>query len=97
MGSNVRLMEAGDYVDEAKQHNCTDVLNSILPPKEWEMDGKIFSQQISIQPATNRDVKNLVEKFDTYLKEYNVKEVGICPIKQEIYSQCFSKNAFNYL
>lgn len=92
MESNVSLMDSGDYVGEAKQHNCADVLNSILPPKEWEIDGKIFSQQISIQPATKRDVKNLVEKFDTYLKEYKAKEVGICPIKQEIYSQCFSKN-----
>lgn len=92
MENNVRSMDSGDYVDEAKQHNCTEVLNSILPPREWEIDGKIFSQQISIQPATNRDVKNLVNKFDSYLKEYNAKEVGICPIKQEIYSQCFSKS-----
>jgi len=89
--NDAHSLDSVDYVDEAKQHNCRDVLNSILPPKEWEMDGKIFLQQISIQPATNRDVKNLVEKFDTYLKEYNAKEVGICPIKQEIYSQCFSK------
>jgi len=91
MENNVRSMDSGDYVDEPKQLNCTKVLNSILPPKEWEVDGKTFSQQISIQPATNRDVKNLVEKFDTYLKEYNTKGVGICPIKQKIYSQCFSK------
>ncbi|XP_060856308.1 33 kDa inner dynein arm light chain, axonemal-like [Metopolophium dirhodum] len=91
MESNVSVMDSGDYVDETKQRNCTAVLNSILPPREWEMDGKIFSQQISIQPATKRDVKNLVEKFDTYLKKYNAKEVGICPIKQEIYNQCFNE------
>lgn len=83
---------------EVKRHNyCKEVLNSILPPREWENDGNLFSQTISIQPATKRDVKNLVEKFDTYLKKYNAKEVGICPIKQEIYSQCFSKHNYtNY-
>ncbi|XP_015371366.1 PREDICTED: 33 kDa inner dynein arm light chain, axonemal-like, partial [Diuraphis noxia] len=91
MEKNFHSMDSGDFVDESKQFNCTTVLNSILPPKEWEVDGKTFSQQISIQPATNRDVKNLVEKFDTYLKEYNVKGVGICPIKQKIYNQCFNE------
>ncbi|XP_060842382.1 33 kDa inner dynein arm light chain, axonemal-like [Rhopalosiphum padi] len=84
-------MDCGDYAFEAIHHNCTEVLSSILSPREWEVDGKIFSQKISIQPATNRDVKNLVEKFDTYLKEYNTKEVGLCPIKHEIYSQCFNE------
>ncbi|XP_025206806.1 33 kDa inner dynein arm light chain, axonemal-like [Melanaphis sacchari] len=91
VAKNVRSMDCGDYAFEAKHHNCTEVLNSILSPREWEMDGKIFSQKISIQPATKRDVKNLVEKFDTYLKEYNTKEVGLCPIKHEIYSQCFNE------
>lgn len=84
-------MGCGDYAFEAKHHNCVEVLSSILSPREWEIDGKIFSQKISIQPATNRDVKALAEKFDTYLKKYNTKAVGLCPIKHEIYIQCFSK------
>ncbi|KAE9523403.1 hypothetical protein AGLY_015955, partial [Aphis glycines] len=89
--NNVRSMDCGDYAFEAKHHNCVEVLSSILSPREWEIDGKIFSQKISIQPATNRDVKALIEKFDTYLKEYNTKAVGLCPIKHEIYIQCFNE------
>jgi len=37
------------------------------------------------------DVKRLGEKLDAYLERFKVKEVGICPVKREIYTQCFGK------
>lgn len=70
---------------------CADVLNSIVPPKEWEEDGKYYRQSISNQLATKLEVKKLSEKLDTYLNKFNAKEVGICPVKRELYTQCFSK------
>lgn len=70
---------------------CAEVLNSIVPLKEWEEDGKYYRQSISNQLATKLEVKKLSEKLDTYLKQFNAKEVGICPIKRELYTQCFSK------
>lgn len=84
-------MESGDDGEECERQSCDDVLNSILPPREWEKDGKTFRQCISNKPATELNVKKLSEKFDTYLRQYNAKEVGICPIKQELYGQCFGK------
>jgi len=84
-------MKSGDDVDECDQHSCDDVLNSILPLREWEKDGITYRQRISKTPATEINVKNLGEKFDILLKRYKAKEIGICPIKQELYGQCFSK------
>ncbi|XP_025190403.1 33 kDa inner dynein arm light chain, axonemal-like [Melanaphis sacchari] len=89
--NNVRPVESGDDVDECERQSCDDVLNRILPPKEWEKDGKTFRQCLSHKPATGIHVKKLSEKFDIYLREYNAKEVGICPIKQELYGQCFNE------
>lgn len=71
--------------------NCNDVLDRILPKKEWEKDGKLYRQKLSTQPGSKVDIKNLNIKLDMYLKQFNAREVGICPIKEELYFQCFSK------
>lgn len=77
--------------DGVEELNCENVLNLIVPMKEWEEDGKYFRQKISNQPATKLEVKKLSEKLDMYLEQFQAREVGICPIKQELYSKCFSK------
>jgi dynein light intermediate chain len=76
---------------------CDDVLNQILPAKEWEKDGKLYRQKLSNQPGTKLDMKNLNMKLNMYLKQFNAKEVGICPIKEQLYFQCFSKFENNIL
>lgn len=70
---------------------CNEVLKMILPPKEWTKDGKTWRQKLSNKPSTKMEVKKLGEKLDTYLEQYKAREVGICPIKRELYDQCFSE------
>lgn len=94
---NVCSSDSGEDVAAVEAVNCDDVLNRILPPREWEKDGKFWRQKISKQPATKTDVKKLGYKLDTYLKQYKAREVGICPIKREIYSQCFSELKIKHL
>ncbi|XP_060843918.1 33 kDa inner dynein arm light chain, axonemal-like [Rhopalosiphum padi] len=89
--SNARPMESGDNTDECERYSCDDILNCILPPREWEVNGNRFRQCVSNKPATELNVKKLGEDFDTYLRQFNAKEVGICPIKQELYGQCFNE------
>lgn len=72
--------------------SCSNVLNRILPPRQWNVDGLMYSQKLSNLLATKLEVKKLGEKLDTYLERFEVKEVGICPIKRELYTQCFSKS-----
>nr|XP_050844654.1 33 kDa inner dynein arm light chain, axonemal isoform X1 [Vespula vulgaris] len=66
-----------------------EILNGILPPKEWEEDGQIWTQQVSSTPATRLDVINLQEQLDMKLQQRQARETGICPVRRELYTQCF--------
>merc|ERR1712130_316304 len=68
-----------------------DILNSILPPREWTEDGQLWVQYVSSVPATRHDVVNLQEELDKKLLQRKARETGICPIREELYSQCFDE------
>jgi len=68
-----------------------DILNSILPPREWTEDGQLWVQYVSSTPATRLDVINLQEQLDQRLQQRQARETGICPIREELYSQCFDE------
>eukprot|EP00698_Gefionella_okellyi_P004919 TRINITY_DN14545_c0_g1_i1.p1 TRINITY_DN14545_c0_g1~~TRINITY_DN14545_c0_g1_i1.p1 ORF type:complete len:254 (+),score=56.95 TRINITY_DN14545_c0_g1_i1:39-800(+) len=68
-----------------------DILNSILPPREWSDQGQLWVQHVSSSPATRLDVITLQEQLDAKLKERQARETGICPIRQELYAQCFDE------
>ena len=66
-----------------------EILNSILPPREWTDDGALWVQYVSSTPATRLDVIQLQERLDQKLQERQARETGICPIREELYTQCF--------
>eukprot|EP00455_Lapot_gusevi_P028590 TRINITY_DN3056_c0_g1_i4.p1 TRINITY_DN3056_c0_g1~~TRINITY_DN3056_c0_g1_i4.p1 ORF type:complete len:258 (-),score=58.57 TRINITY_DN3056_c0_g1_i4:363-1136(-) len=68
-----------------------DILNSILPPREWTDDGKLWVQYVSSTPATRLDVIQLQENLDQRLQHRQARETGICPIREELYAQCFDE------
>merc|ERR1711918_47036 len=68
-----------------------DILNSILPPREWTEDGQLWIQYVSSTPATRLDVINLQEQLDLKLQQRQARETGICPIREELYAQCFDE------
>lgn len=68
-----------------------DILNSILPPKEWTEDGQLWVQYVSSTPATRLDVVNLQEQLDLRLQQRQARETGICPVREELYAQCFGR------
>jgi dynein light intermediate chain len=72
-----------------------EILNSILPPRCWEEDGQLWMQKVSSTPATRQDVINLQEMLDTRLQQMQARETGICPIRAELYSQCFGELIFS--
>ena len=41
-----------------------DVLNAVLPPREWDEQGKQWIQYVSHQPASRIDVARLREMLD---------------------------------
>merc|ERR1711933_268812 len=57
----------------------------------WAEDGKHYSQYVSSGPATRLDVIQLQEALDQRLMERQARETGICPVREELYSQCFDE------
>ncbi|PSN37487.1 33 kDa inner dynein arm light chain [Blattella germanica] len=68
-----------------------EILNFILPPREWEEEGQLWRQQVSSTPATRLDVINLQEMLDMRLEQRQARETGICPVRRELYTQCFDE------
>ncbi|EQC32686.1 dynein light intermediate chain, axonemal [Saprolegnia diclina VS20] len=75
----------------ASSTQTEDILNSILPPKEWTEDGQLWVQYVSSTPATRLDVINLQEQLDLKLQQKQARETGICPVREELYAQCFDE------
>lgn len=61
----------------------------ILLYREWTENGQLWVQYVSSTPSTRLDVVNLQEKLDHFLQLRQARETGICPIREELYSQCF--------
>ena len=79
-------------VEQRQQPTQTeDILNSILPPREWTEDGQLWVQYVSSTPATRLDVINLQEQLDHKLQQRQARETGICPVREELYAQCFDE------
>lgn len=84
--------KGGKKADAKPQLTQTeDILNSILPPREWTEDGQLWIQYVSSTPATRLDVINVQEHLDRKLQERQARETGICPVREELYAQCFDE------
>ena len=68
-----------------------DYLNSILPPREYTEGGQLWVRYVSPTPATRVDVINLQDDLDVKFQNRQARETGICPIREELYSQCFDE------
>lgn len=81
---------SGNVIAENKRET-EEILNSILPPRTWVEDDLLWTQTVSSVPATRQDVVNLQETLDSLLQQSQARETGICPIRRELYSQCFDE------
>lgn len=59
--------------------------------RQWEDSGQRWVQYVSSTPATRLDVINLQEQLDQLLLLRKAKETGICPVREELYQQCFDE------
>lgn len=80
---------SGSELDNSNK--AEDYLNSILPPYEYSDAGQLWVQYVSPIPATRLDVIILQEELDKKLQERQARETGICPIREELYSQTFDE------
>ncbi|KNC51988.1 inner dynein arm light chain, axonemal [Thecamonas trahens ATCC 50062] len=75
----------------SKTQQTEDILNAILPPTEFEDEGQLWLQKVSSTPATRLDVINLQEQLDLRLQQRKARETGICPVRRQLYDQCFDE------
>lgn len=59
--------------------------------REWVEDTQLWIQQVSSAPSTRMDVVHLQEQLDRKLQQRQARETGICPVRRELYSQCFGE------
>lgn len=50
-----------------------------------------WMQAVSSAVSTRTEVIQLEELLDTKIQQRQARETGICPIRRELYSQCFGK------
>ena len=63
----------------------------MFEPIKWEENGRDFIQSVSSKEATREQAKELFKALEEKLKERQAREKGICPIREEIFSQCFDE------
>ena len=68
-----------------------DMINAMLPAREWVEESGVWVQNVSKEPASRLDVISLQEKLDAKLSERKARESGICPVREELYTQCMDE------
>lgn len=53
-----------------KNQQAEEILDSVLPPREWSEEGQLWVQRVSSTPATRLDVINLQVRSSIYLNHF---------------------------
>ncbi|NXE25078.1 IDLC protein, partial [Ardeotis kori] len=68
-----------------------EILKVVLPPREWEEGRQKWVQEVSSAPSTRLDVVRLQEQLERQLQQRQARDTGICPVRRELYAQCFDE------
>ena len=52
---------------------------------------RLLKSKENAETPAGLDVSKLEEELDRRLQEQHAKETGICPVRRELYSQCFGE------
>jgi len=88
---NLIYKKAGNEEFQAEDCSVKDALNKILPPKKTFQNDQLWVQYVSCTPVTKVEVLNLQEGLDRRLQTNQARETGICPIRENLYNECFDE------
>ncbi|XP_077429635.1 axonemal dynein light intermediate polypeptide 1-like [Vanacampus margaritifer] len=77
-------------LEEIKQKN-ENLLNLMFPPRQWEEANKEWVQRVCSEPSTRVDVVNLEDELDKKLLQTRAMDTGICPLRRQLYTECFDE------
>ena len=62
----------------------------MITPRDWKsQETKHFMQYVSHSKAERDDVVRLKESLDKALEHRQARNEGICPVREELFSQAF--------
>ena len=76
---------------DPEKESLKNFLDSILPPKKVHEGGLIFYHFVSCDSAIVNDILKLHKNLLNQMKIRGAKESGICPIREELYYECFEE------
>ena len=76
---------------DPEKESLKNFLDSILPPKIVHENGLIFYHFVSCDSAIVNDILKLHKNLQNQMKVRGAKESGICPIREELYNECFEE------
>ena len=77
--------------DMQRSRQLEEILNKILPPREWAHGGQNWRQCVSSETASRQEVIELEEQIDSRLLQRQARDSGICPIRRELFTECFDE------
>mmetsp|Transcript_1927 Transcript_1927/g.3861 ORF Transcript_1927/g.3861 Transcript_1927/m.3861 type:complete len:236 (-) Transcript_1927:88-795(-) len=76
---------------DGKVTQLDDMLDSMIPPRQWVEESGAWMQHVSKDPATRHDVITLQEQLDRRHLERQARETGLCPVREDLYTQAFDE------
>jgi len=76
---------------DPEKESLKNFLDSILPPKKVHENGLIFYHFVSCDSAIINDILKLHKNLLSQMKIRGAKESGVCPIREELYNECFEE------
>jgi dynein light intermediate chain len=86
--------QAATGESKAPASQLDEILHAVLPPREFldkNGNGDRYMQYVSNNVSTRIDVIKLQEKLDERLMLRQARETGICPVREDLYRQCFDE------
>ena len=76
---------------DPEKESLKNFLDAILPPKKIHENGLIFYHFVSCDSAIVNDIIKLHKNLLNQMKIREAKESGVCPIREELYNECFEE------
>uniref|UniRef100_A0A7S2TP41 33 kDa inner dynein arm light chain, axonemal n=1 Tax=Lotharella oceanica TaxID=641309 RepID=A0A7S2TP41_9EUKA len=99
--SLVKRLSAEPYADVAgnlkakgsgAKTTIEDTLNAVLPPRAFiDEKGNKMMMRAAPTKSSREEVITLQMRLDSLLQERQARESGICPVREELYAQCFDE------
>jgi dynein light intermediate chain len=74
-----------------KNPSPLETLNSMFLPIETEDAERKYIEYVSPEAAKREQVIELYKALDEKVKKKQARETGICPVREQLYSQCFDE------